>query len=105
MEQLILENLFNIFITMTGLVATYLTIYFKLKSSFSETIDQAIKKELQALEAKHELRIQALEIKTQNIDEEQVKKEDLVEVRLGLKNITMRFDDLRDLLRDLHSRE
>lgn len=101
MEELMLSNIFTIIVAIAGLASTYLGIYYKLKSSFDNQIKEAVEKEIKELKAKHELRLQALEISSKNFSNEQVRKEDLIEVRVGLKAITIRFDDLRDLIKSL----
>jgi len=79
-------------------IGTGVTVYYKLSASFEKKIDEAIASQVKDLEARTELRIQALDLKRSALEATVVRKEDVAELKSDMKNLVEKVADLKGLL-------
>jgi len=98
-------------IGLVGLFGGLLTIYYRLKSSFTADMDAIVETQLDKHEKdattthnKINLKIQALELKFTNLEEHTVKKEAFVEVSSRLVHIEATLLELKQMMKDQHDR-
>lgn len=81
-------------VTLVGVASAAYGMFSKLDKSLDARIQAAVSSGVREVEAKSDLRIQALEIKLANLDENGVRKDELSGLRSDLRAVMQRLDDL-----------